>query len=76
MPFCPAALPLSSQTLAYVAGLIRRHRRKISSAWRKLSPGRQALLVLAYLHNGETFAAMVAGSASAPRLPGSMPARP
>jgi Helix-turn-helix of DDE superfamily endonuclease len=28
---------------------------------RKLNPGRQALLVLAYLHKGETFAELAAG---------------
>jgi hypothetical protein len=49
MLFYPAALPLSSQTLSYVAGVIRRHRPRIGSPWRKLNPGRQALLVLAYL---------------------------
>jgi hypothetical protein len=42
MLFYPAALPLSARTLTYVAGVIRRHRRKIGSCWRKLSPGRQA----------------------------------
>ena len=54
MLFYPAALPLSSQTLLYVAGVIRRHRKKAGSCWRKLNPGRQALLVLAYLRKGET----------------------
>jgi len=57
----PAALPLSSQTLTYVAGVIRRYREKIGSCWRKLNPGRQALLVLAYLRKGETFAGLAAG---------------
>ena len=61
MLFYPAALPLSSQTLDYTAGVIRRHRRQIDSPWRKLSPGRQALLVLAYLRKGETFADLAAG---------------
>jgi hypothetical protein len=61
MLFYPAALPLSAQTLTYVAGIIRRHRKKIGSAWRKLNPGRQALLVLAYLRKGETFAELAAG---------------
>jgi DDE superfamily endonuclease/Helix-turn-helix of DDE superfamily endonuclease len=59
--FYPAALPLSAQTLTYVAGIIRRHRKKIGSAWRKLNPGRQALLALAYLRKGETFAELAAG---------------
>ena len=39
MLFYRAALPLSSQTLDYTTGVIRRHRRKIGSPWRKLSPG-------------------------------------
>jgi hypothetical protein len=39
MLFYPAALPLSSWTLNYAAGVIRRHRRKIGSAGRKLVPG-------------------------------------
>jgi hypothetical protein len=61
MLFYPAALPLSSQTLNYAAGVIRRHCKSIGSPWRKLSPGRQALLVLACLRKGETFAELVAG---------------
>jgi hypothetical protein len=56
MLFYRAALPLSSRTLTFVAGIIRRHRTAIGSPWRKLNPGRQALLVLAYLRKGETFA--------------------
>ena len=59
--FYRAALPLSAQTLAYVAGVIRRHRAAIGSCWRKLKPGRQALLVLAHLRKGETFAGLAAG---------------
>ena len=58
MLFYPAALPLSSRTLSYDAGVIRRHRGKIGSCWRKLSPARQALLLLAYLRKGETFAGL------------------
>src|SRR5690348_17710692 len=61
MLFYRAALPLSSRTLNYAAGLIRRHRKAIGSCWRKLNPGRQALLVLAYLRKGETFAELAAG---------------
>ena len=49
------------QTLTYAAGVIRRHRRQIGSCWRKLNPGQQALLVLAYLRKGETFAELAAG---------------
>ena len=61
MLFYPAALPLSSQTLHYTAGIIRRHRKKIGSPWRKLNPGRKALLVLACLRKGETLAELAAG---------------
>lgn len=54
--FYPAVLPLPRQTLACTAGIIRRHRGQIGSPWRKLNAGQQALLVLAYLHNGDTSA--------------------
>ena len=61
MLFYSAALPLSRQTLDYTAGIIRRHRRLIGSPWRKLNARQQALLVLAYLRKGETFAELAAG---------------
>jgi hypothetical protein len=59
--FYRAALPLSRKTLAFVSGIIRRHRASIGSHWRRLNPGQQALLVLAYLRKGETFAQLAAG---------------
>jgi Helix-turn-helix of DDE superfamily endonuclease len=61
MLFYRAALPLSGASLTYPAGVVRRHRKKIGSAWRKLTPGQQALLVLVHLRKGETFAALAAG---------------
>jgi DDE superfamily endonuclease/Helix-turn-helix of DDE superfamily endonuclease len=61
MLFYRAALPLSSRTLTFVSGLIGRHRKSIGSCWRKLNPGQQALVVLAYLRKGETFADLAAG---------------
>jgi len=61
MLFYRAALPLSSRTLNFVAGMIRRHRRSIGSRWRKLAPGRQALLALVYLKKGETYPDLAAG---------------
>src|SRR6266566_10061650 len=61
MMFYRAALPLSSRTLTFVSGIIRRHRKSIGSRWRKVNPGQQALLVLAYLRKGETFADLAAG---------------
>jgi Helix-turn-helix of DDE superfamily endonuclease/DDE superfamily endonuclease len=61
--FYRAGLPLSRQTLTFVSGIIRRHRRSIGSRWRKLNPGQQALLTLAYLRKGEMFAELAAGFA-------------
>jgi hypothetical protein len=63
MLFYRAALPLSSRPLSFVSGVIRRYRVSIRSCWRKLNPGQQALLVLAYLRKGETFAELAAGFA-------------
>jgi hypothetical protein len=61
MLFYRAALPLSRQTLTFVAGIIRRHRASIGSLWRKLNPGQQALPVLVHLRKGEPFAQVAAG---------------
>jgi hypothetical protein len=41
--FLPSPLPLSSKTLNYAAGMIRRHRASIGVCVRKLNPGQQAL---------------------------------
>ena len=61
MLFYRAALPLSSRTLTFVAGVIRRHRASTGFCWRKLNPGKQALLVLVYLRKGETYDEIAAG---------------
>src|SRR6266567_2812660 len=58
---CPAALPLSRRALTCAAGIIRRRRAQTGSPWRKLTCGRQALLVLACLREGETFVGLAAG---------------
>ena len=70
MLFYRAALPLSSRTLTFVSGLVRRHRKSIRSCWRKLNPGQQALLVLAYLRKGETSPSSRPGSRSVSPWPG------
>jgi hypothetical protein len=59
--FYRAAVPLSRRTLTHLADLIRRHRTASGSRWRRLTPGRQALLVLAHLRNGDTYARLAAG---------------
>lgn len=56
-----AALPLSTRTLTFTARLISAHRRRIGSRWRVLDPGRQALLTLAYLHQGHTYEQLAPG---------------
>jgi hypothetical protein len=52
MLFYRAALDLSRSTQLLVADLIRRHRRRVGSRWRRLAAGRQALLVLVHLRRG------------------------
>ncbi|GAA0743377.1 transposase [Dactylosporangium roseum] len=57
----PATITLSTRTLNQLAGLIRRERGERRSRWRRLEPGDQALLVLAHLRNGDTYARLAAG---------------
>jgi hypothetical protein len=71
MLFYRAALDLSRSARRFVADLIRTHRRRVGSRWRRLQPDRQALLVLVHLRRNETFAALAAafdvGAATAHR---------
>ncbi|MFI2577748.1 transposase family protein [Streptomyces rochei] len=57
----PATIPLSSRTLNHLAERIREHRKQRRSRWRRLEPGRQALLTLAHLRNGDTYTRLAAG---------------
>jgi hypothetical protein len=57
----PAAIPLSTRSLNHLAGLIRSHRGQRRSRWRRLDPGRQALLALAHLRNGDTLTRLACG---------------
>jgi hypothetical protein len=59
---CPCALPLSRQTLTFVAGLLRARLKKIGSRWRKLPPGKIALIVLATLRHDHRLADMAGGN--------------
>ncbi|MFE9491263.1 MULTISPECIES: transposase family protein [unclassified Streptomyces] len=45
----PSGIDLSSRTLRHLSGLLAGNRRRIRSRWRRLTCGRQALLVLAHL---------------------------
>lgn len=57
MLFYRAAVPVSRRSLGHLAGIIRRrHRTAGGSRWRKLTSGQQALLVLAHLRDGDTYA--------------------
>ncbi|GIM92437.1 transposase family protein [Paractinoplanes toevensis] len=56
----PAAIPLSTRTLNHLDSLIRQHRDQRRSRWR-LGPGRQALLALAHLRNGDTLTRLACG---------------
>jgi len=55
-------LPLSTRTLTYRADLLRSHLKRIGSRWRKLPPGRIALLVLAVLRHGQRRADLAGGN--------------
>src|SRR5437764_13289385 len=56
-----ASIPLSTRTLVYLSDLIRARRNQVGSRWRRLDAGRQALLVLAHLRNGDTYSRLAAG---------------
>lgn len=54
-------LDVSSRSLSFLTARLREHHRRIGSRWRRLPVGRQALLVLAHLRNGTTYAQLAAG---------------
>jgi hypothetical protein len=62
----PATIPLSRRSLTHLADLLRAHRARRGTRYRRLSAGRQALLVLAHLRNGDTPARLAAGFAVSP----------
>ncbi|MFI5616731.1 transposase family protein [Streptomyces sp. NPDC051567] len=57
----PSSIDLSSRTLRYLAGHLTSRRQEIGTRWRRLAPGRQALLALAHLRCGDTYAQLAAG---------------
>jgi hypothetical protein len=57
----PSGMSVSSRALGMLADTLRRHRNERAIRWRKLSAGRQALLVIAYLRKGETYAELACG---------------
>ncbi len=57
----PSAMPVSNRALRVLSDALRQHRTVIGCRWRRLSAGEQALLVLAHLNKGETYAALAGG---------------
>ncbi|MGW2707276.1 transposase family protein [Streptomyces sp. NPDC001340] len=57
----PSAIDLSSRTLRFLAEHLARRQREMGTRWRKLPAGRHALLTLAHLRCGDTYAQLAAG---------------
>ena len=57
----PSGIDVSSAALRLLSDRLREHRRVLGTRWRRLPAGRQALLVLAHLRNGHTYAQLAAG---------------
>ncbi|MFF5284517.1 transposase family protein [Streptomyces sp. NPDC013171] len=56
----PSSIDLSDHTLRYLAGRLTSRRQEIGTRWRRLAPERQALLALARLRCGDTYAQLAA----------------
>ncbi|MFC7895484.1 transposase family protein [Streptomyces sp. NPDC057381] len=52
----PSGVDVSSSALRFLSARLRRHRQELGTRWRRLNPGRQALLTLAHLRNGHPYA--------------------
>lgn len=57
----PSGISVSSRAFGVLSDVLRAHRNQRRTRWRKLSPGRQALLVVAHLRKGETYADLACG---------------
>ncbi|MFF0430146.1 transposase family protein [Streptomyces sp. NPDC004520] len=57
----PSSIDLSSRTLRFLSRQLAARRREIGTRWRRLSATRQALLALAHLRRGDTYAQLAAG---------------
>jgi len=57
----PSSIDLSSRTLRFPAGRLTTRRQEIGTRWRRLPAARQALLTLAHLRCGDTYAQLAAG---------------
>ena len=57
----PSGLSVSNRVLITLTDLLRHNRTTLRTRWRKLDPGRHALLVLAHLRKADTYAELAAG---------------
>ncbi|WP_394427165.1 transposase family protein [Streptomyces sp. SGAir0957] len=57
----PSSIDLSSRTLRFLTERLTARRREIGTRWRRLPASRQALLALAHLRCGDTYAQLAAG---------------
>jgi hypothetical protein len=57
----PSSIDLSSRTLRFLTGQLTVGRQEIGTRWRRLPAARQALLALAHLRCGDTYAQLAAG---------------
>ena len=61
MPSYPSGMTVSNRALIMLADLLRKNRAELRTRWRRLESGRQALLVIAHLRKGETYADLATG---------------
>jgi len=61
VPSYPSGMTVSNRALIMLGDLLRKNRTELKTRWRRLQPGRQALLVLAHLRKGETYADLARG---------------
>ena len=57
----PSGMTVSNRALIMLADLLRAHRTKLRTRWRRLDAGQQALLTVAHLRKGETYADLACG---------------
>lgn len=57
----PSGVDLSTSALRFLTRELAAHRREQGTRWRRLTAGRQALMVLTHLRCGHTYAQLAAG---------------
>ncbi len=61
MPSYPAGFTVSNHALTTLSDALRQRRHQVGTRWRRLSVGRQALLLVAHLRKGETYTDLAVG---------------